>query len=151
MSEPGQTSQSSPYKIFISYRREDSQDTVGHIYSSAQGAPLAPMPSSWMLIRYRLAMISPATSTFVLRQCRVVLIVMGPTWPTVVAQDGPYKGQPRLDNPDDHVRIETEQALALSPVNDGGRADWRSAADSIAGAGRQHAPPGSVARQPPAV
>ena len=54
-------------------------------------------------------------------QCRVVLVVLGPAWPSVLANDGPYPGQPRLADPQDHVRIETEQALALAPVDAAGR------------------------------
>ncbi|HEY1390709.1 MAG TPA: SUMF1/EgtB/PvdO family nonheme iron enzyme [Ktedonobacterales bacterium] len=119
MSESSQTPQASPYKIFISYRRDDTQDTVGHIYYRLKerfGADAIFVDVDAIPIGYDFA----SYINFVLRQCRVVLIVMGPSWPTVVAHDGPYAGQPRLANPEDHVRIETEQALALSAMNSAG-------------------------------
>jgi len=106
MSESSQTSQASPYKIFISYRRDDTQDTVGHIYYRLKerfGADAIFMDVDAIPMGYDFA----SYINFVLRQCRVVLIVMGPSWPSVVAQNGPYTGQPRLANPEDHVRIET--------------------------------------------
>ncbi len=111
--------QPSPYKIFISYRRDDAQDTVGHIYYRLKerfGADAIFMDVDGIPIGYDFA----SYINFVLRQCRVVLIVMGVNWPTVVEKDGPNKGQSRLGNPEDHVRIETEQALALSAVNEAG-------------------------------
>ncbi len=57
----------------------------------------------------------------VLRQCRIALVIIGPTWRSVLSKSGPYAGQPRLNDPADLVRIEVEQALALAPVNDDGR------------------------------
>jgi formylglycine-generating enzyme required for sulfatase activity len=57
----------------------------------------------------------------VMRQCRVVLVVLGPSWPSVLATEGAYSGQPRLADPEDHVRIEVEQALALAPVDAAGQ------------------------------
>jgi formylglycine-generating enzyme required for sulfatase activity len=57
----------------------------------------------------------------VLQQCRVALVIIGPSWPTIVeTRDNPYKGQPRLNNPADNVRIETEQALSLAAANETG-------------------------------
>src|SRR6185437_9365879 len=47
--------------------------------------------------------------------------IIGPSWPTIVeTRDNPYKGQPRLNNPADNVRIETEQALSLASANETG-------------------------------
>ena len=57
----------------------------------------------------------------VLRQCRIALVIIGPTWLSVLSNAGPYTGQPRLNDPADLVRIEVEQTLALAPVNDDGR------------------------------
>ena len=118
MSQPGQPA-SSPYKIFLSYRRDDTQDTVGHLYYRLKerfGAQAIFMDVDAIPMGYDFA----SYINFVLRQCRVVLIVIGPDWTTLAERAGPYQGQARLANPADHVRIETEQALALSAVNETG-------------------------------
>ena len=43
-----------------------------------------------------------------LRQCRVLLVMIGPRWAEVTRH-----GQPRLHDPDDWVRVEIETALGL--------------------------------------
>ncbi len=109
-------SASSPYKIFLSYRRSDSQATVDHIFEWLVRAfgrevifkDVDTIPRGYEFAPY---------ITHVLSQCRVALLALGPSWPTVLATEGAYSGRPRLDDPEDHVRIETEQALALAPVN----------------------------------
>lgn len=118
MNQSGQPS-SSPYKIFISYRREDSQASVDHIYDRLKerfGDKAIFMDVDNIPIGYDFT----SYINFVLRQCRVVLIVMGMNWSSVLAHDGPHSGQPRLNDPADHVRIETEQALAQAAVNEAG-------------------------------
>src|SRR6185437_8514953 len=120
MSQPGQTSSSSPYKIFISYRRTDSQATVDHIYEWLVRAfgrdvifkDVDSIPRGYQFAPY---------IEHVMRQCRVVLVVLGPSWPSVLATEGAYSGQPRLADPEDHVRIEVELALTLAPVDTSGR------------------------------
>jgi len=111
--------QPSLYKIFISYRREDSQATVDHIYDRLKdrfGREAIFMDVDGIPPGYSF----PGYVDYVLRQCRVALIVLGPSWPTVVEPSGRYAGQARLKDPADHVRIEVEQALALAPVNAAG-------------------------------
>lgn len=118
-------SEASPYKIFISYRRDDSQDSVGHIYDRLKarfGADAIFIDVTSIPVGYVFA----SYIHHVLEQCRVALIVIGPTWPTIVeTRENPYKGQPRLNNPDDYVRIETEQALSLAEVNAAGEPTGR--------------------------
>jgi hypothetical protein len=47
-----------------------------------------------------------------LSQCAVMLVVMGATWATVTGSDG----RPRLENPNDFVRLEVQTALARNEV-----------------------------------
>ena len=114
-----QSSQPTGYDIFICYRREDSQATVDHIYEwlvRAFGRDATFKDVDAIPVGYSF----PGYVNSRLAGCRVALIVIGPTWPSVVAKDGTYVGQPRLADPADHVRIEVERALALSPVNEAG-------------------------------
>ncbi len=113
-------SDSGSYKIFISYRRDDSQATVDHIYDRLKdhfGRDALFMDVDSIPPGYSF----PGYVKSVLRQCRIALIVIGPAWLSLLSNDGPYKGQPRLADPADLVRIEVEQTLALAPVNDDGR------------------------------
>ncbi|HEY1389837.1 MAG TPA: SUMF1/EgtB/PvdO family nonheme iron enzyme [Ktedonobacterales bacterium] len=113
-------SDSGPYKIFISYRRDDSQATVDHIYDRLKdhfGRDAIFMDVDSIPPGYSF----PGYVKSVLRQCRIALIVIGPSWLSVLSHDGPYKGQPRIADPADFVRVEIEQTLALAPVNDDGR------------------------------
>jgi tetratricopeptide (TPR) repeat protein len=111
--------ENSSYKIFISYRREDSQDTCGRIHdylknrfgANAVFLDVNAIPPGYSFPNY---------INHVLRQCRVVLVVIGPSWPIIVAHDGPYDEKPRLNDPADFVRIEVEQALKLAAVNTAG-------------------------------
>jgi formylglycine-generating enzyme required for sulfatase activity len=113
-------SPSNTYKIFITYRRIDSRETVGRIDDwlaarfgrDAVFKDVASIPAGYNF---------PGFINHVLSQCRVVLVVIGPTWATVTEPDGPNMGQLRLSDPQDRVRIEVEQALALSPVDATGR------------------------------
>jgi formylglycine-generating enzyme required for sulfatase activity len=112
--------QPSPYTIFITYRREDSQDTVGRIYDrlkdrfgrDAVFKDVDSVPAGYSF---------PSYINHVLGQCRVVLVVIGPIWATVIEKEGVDVGQPRLNDPEDRVRIEVEWALELSPVDAVGR------------------------------
>lgn len=114
--QPQQSNQSNRFDIFISYRREDSQATVDHIYEwlvRAFGRDATFKDVDAIPVGYSF----PGYVNSKLAGARVALIVIGPAWTTVVAKDGPHTGQPRLVDPADHVRIEVERALALSPVN----------------------------------
>ena len=95
-------------KVFISYRRADSAASSGRIYDR-------------MVVRFKRRNIFkdvdniPAGVDFgayiqqSLRQCAVMLVVIGPHWLDTRATDGSR----RLDDPADSVRIEIETALRL--------------------------------------
>lgn len=92
--------------IFISYRRDDSQLSCDRIYGY-----LAPIFGVKQVFRdldaipggldFRTS-IEQALST-----CKVLLVVIGPTWTTITDASG----RRRLDNTDDLVRAEVETAL----------------------------------------
>jgi TIR domain len=95
------------HKIFISYRREDSIETTGRIYDWLDSR-LAPN-SIFMDVDsippgadFRVAIKDTITSA------GVMLVVIGPRWLTVREPNG---GAPRIDNPNDFVRIEVELAI----------------------------------------
>lgn len=109
------------YKIFISYRRDDTQfatDRISEWLVRAFGRDEIFQDVDAVPVAYRF----PNFVSAVLRHCRVALIVIGPTWATITAADGPLAGQIRLNDPADYVRQEVEQALALAPVDANGRA-----------------------------
>ncbi|MBL8154175.1 MAG: SUMF1/EgtB/PvdO family nonheme iron enzyme [Anaerolineae bacterium] len=92
--------------IFISYRRADSRKDAGRIYDrlvEAFGKPNVfkdvddiPMGRDFRgVLREAVA------------QCDVQLVIIGKSWLTITDE----KGQRRLDNPGDFVRIEVETAL----------------------------------------
>lgn len=93
-------------KVFISYRREDSQDVTGRIYDrlveyfSADGVfkdvDNIPLGSDFR------AVLDAAVG-----QAAAVLVVIGPTWASCIDQDG----RRRLDSPSDFVRLEVKAAL----------------------------------------
>ena len=95
-------------KIFISYRRSDSAAISGRIYDR-------------LVAKFRRKNVFkdvddiPAGVDFgsyiqqSLRECAVVLVVIGPRWLGARADDGSR----RLENPADWVRVEIETALAL--------------------------------------
>ena len=93
--------------VFISYRREDSRDTVGRIHdhlrqSFEEQRLFLDVDRQAAGEDYR-AVIGRA-----LEAADVVLAVIGPQWLTVAGRDG----RRRLDDLDDMVRIELETALA---------------------------------------
>ena len=93
-------------KIFISYRRSDSEDVAGRIYDrlvahfgdDAIFKDVDDIPFGADFRDYL---------NESLDQCQVVLAVIGNTW--LNAGDG--QGKRRLDNPADWVRLELEEAL----------------------------------------
>jgi hypothetical protein len=93
-------------KVFISYRREDSQDVTGRIYDR-----LVEHFSAANL--FKDVDNIPQGSDFrrvlddAIGQASAVLVVIGPKWLSAVEADG---GR-RLDNPADFVRLEVETAL----------------------------------------
>jgi hypothetical protein len=98
-------------KIFISYRRQDSQAITGRLYDHleahfGQGAVFLDedtIPDGADFRRY----IDQAVS-----RCDVLLAVIGAQWVRGRYQEGPRQGQRRLDDPADFVRIEVQSALA---------------------------------------
>ncbi|OAI38828.1 hypothetical protein AYO40_06325 [Planctomycetaceae bacterium SCGC AG-212-D15] len=97
-------------KIFISYRREDSEDVAGRICDRL-GAHFGP-PNVFMDIDtipfgvdFR-KHIADAVS-----KCDVLLAVIGKDWLEARHREGPKAGQRRLDDPADFVRIELQAGL----------------------------------------
>lgn len=93
-------------KIFIEYRREDTQETCGRIYdrlvaSFGQDAIFKDVDSIPPGIDFKQHIQD------VIPQCAVQLVVIGPMWLEV--RDA--SGQRRLDDPNDNVRLEIEAAL----------------------------------------
>jgi len=93
-------------KIFISYRREDTEDISGRIYDRL----LRDFSAEYVFkdvdsIPYGLDF--PKYLSGVIEQCAVCLVIIGRSWLTVTNEQGAR----RLDDPDDFVRIEVESAL----------------------------------------
>lgn len=94
--------------IFISYRREDSADVSGRIYDH-------------LAARYGKSAVFkdvdgiPYGEDFALflqgklRECSIVLALIGPRWLDAATSDG----RRRLDDPNDFVRVELETAFRL--------------------------------------
>lgn len=98
-------------KIFISYRRDDSADTTGRIseylanefgeefvFKDVDSIPLGTN------FRHRMKQ--------ALDGCDVVLAIIGRDWAGKTPSGGP-----RLDQPDDYVRAELEEAIAKAEAN----------------------------------
>lgn len=93
--------------IFISYRRDDTIDTVGRIYDHLkqdfdERRLFLDVDLKERGVDFRKAIRAA------LDQSDVVLAVIGPRWLTV----SNHEGRRRLDDPGDWVRIEIESALA---------------------------------------
>lgn len=92
--------------IFISYRRDDSQLSCDRLYGY-----LAPIFGVKQVFRDLDAI--PGGLDFrtsiehALSTCKVLLVVIGPTWTTITDTSGRL----RLDDPNDLVRLEVETAL----------------------------------------
>ena len=99
-------------KIFISYRRADSQSNTDRIQEHLAGAFGAENVFQDVLdIEYghdfRAVLREQVTA------CDVLLVIIGPNWATLADQDDQGRaGQPRLFNPDDFVRFEVETGLS---------------------------------------
>jgi hypothetical protein len=98
-------------RIFISYRRADSAGWAGRLHGDLRerfGADRV----------FRDVAIAPGVDfrehiEGVMDGCEVLLAVIGPRWATVTGPDG----RPRLDAPDDLVRLEIERALGRPDVH----------------------------------
>lgn len=98
-------------QIFISYRRQDTADITGRIYDHLKlrfGKPAVfkDVDSIEAGRDYRACLDSK------LKECSVVLVVIGDDW----LREDPKTGAPRLDNPEDFVRSEVEAALRRKDV-----------------------------------
>jgi hypothetical protein len=98
-------------KIFISYRREDSEHVTGRIFDHLEARfgrdnvflDIDTIPFGADFRRH----VGQAVG-----QCGALLAVIGEQWLDVRYREGPKQGQRRLDDPADFVRIEIESALA---------------------------------------
>jgi uncharacterized membrane protein HdeD (DUF308 family) len=93
-------------RIFLSYRREDSQDVTGRIYDHlvyrySEEFVFKDVDSIPLGSDFRRTVVGAVQSA------DVVLAIIGPRWLTTTDA----LGQRRLDNPDDFVRVELETAL----------------------------------------
>jgi hypothetical protein len=93
-------------KIFISYRREDSEGWAGHIAEKLQ------MAFGESAIFYDYESIGPSSKwmnsiEIALKQCQLLLVIIGPRWANIRTANG----EKRLDDPHDLVRFEISTAL----------------------------------------
>ena len=95
-------------KIFLSYRRSDSQDVTGRIYDR-----LIERFSAEAVFRdvdsIPLGTAFASVLKDALARTDVALIVIGPAWLTAADAEG----KRRLDDPSDYLRIEVELALSV--------------------------------------
>lgn len=105
-------------KIFISYRREDSQWPVDRIHSALK--PHVADPKADIFVDVDNIPVGVDFAAYLdakVAQCDVLLAVIGPDWLNI---KNPRTGQRRLDDPKDFVRIEIASALkrgiAVAPV-----------------------------------
>ncbi len=95
--------------VFISYRREDAEDSARALYESL----VREFGKDQLFLDVEA--IAPGSDfreveNRSLDECAVFLVVIGPTWLEIKAADDP-QGQRRLDNPSDYVRQEVARAL----------------------------------------
>ena len=108
-------------KIFISYRRQDTQDVTGRIYDRL----LRHLPQHDVFKDVDSIPPGEEFRAFIddaIGQCAVLLAIIGPQWTAAKNK----AGQRRLDDPNDMVRAEIESALSrgtrVIPVLVGGAA-----------------------------
>ncbi len=94
-------------KIFLSYRRSDSEDIAGRIYDRlvadfGKGSLFFDVDTIPFGIDFREFLQGEV------QQCQVLIAIIGPTWLSTTDDDG----HRRIDNTADWVRIEIESALA---------------------------------------
>lgn len=99
--------------IFISYRREDSEDSARALYESL----VREFGKERLFMDVEAIALGADFRQAVERsldECGVFLVVVGPTWLDIKAADDP-EGPRRLDNPGDYVRQEVATALKRAP------------------------------------
>jgi len=99
-------------KIFISYRRSDTQDMTNRIYDKLRAvfgaeAIFKDVDSIHGGVDFRTAIAQA------LNQCRVMIVVIGATWLNATDRTG----RPRLQDPGDFVRLEVEGALSRRQIH----------------------------------
>jgi hypothetical protein len=96
--------------IFICYRRDDGAHPADRIFERLQRA----FPTSTIFYDVRSTTPGIDFKEKILKkisECAVVIVVIGNHWLETRHDDGPRKGERRIDDPDDIVRIEIETAL----------------------------------------
>ena len=93
------------YPLFISYRREDSPGHAGRMYDRLRGR-FGTEQVFWD-IEVEPGMDFVEAIENAVGSCEVLIAVIGRSWLNAVDS----QGRPRLDNPDDFVRLEIETAL----------------------------------------
>ena len=93
--------------LFISYRRDDSQDVVGRIYDKLVAA-FSPEQVIRDIDSLIIGRPFPDALNDAVSQSEVVLVIIGKNWLTASDSDGAR----RLDDAGDFVRMEIERALA---------------------------------------
>lgn len=93
-------------EIFLSYRRQDSADVNGRIYEYltkefGQGSIFRDLDSIPIGVDFREELNRAIT------RCQIFITIIGPQWLNIADANG----KPRLQNPDDIVRVEIESAL----------------------------------------
>jgi hypothetical protein len=98
-------------KLFISYRREDSQDIAGRIFDRlarqfGDEAVFIDVDAIPYGVDFRQYLTTWVAS------CDILIAVIGKDWLDAVHERGPNAGRRRLEDPTDFVRIEVSAALA---------------------------------------
>ncbi|MGH9308886.1 MAG: toll/interleukin-1 receptor domain-containing protein, partial [Vicinamibacterales bacterium] len=112
--------EAAPCRIFISYRRDDSAGWAGRLASDLQER-LGQQTVFQDVATIEAGEDFVAAITRVLQTCAVALVVIGPDWRDIRDE----QGAPRLENPQDLVRLEIatalrRQGLRVVPVLVGG-------------------------------
>lgn len=96
-----------PLRIFLNYRREDASGHAGRLYDSLADR-FGPDNVFMDVDTIRLGSDFAAVIERAVNQCDVLVALMGRQWLSTAGADG----RPRLDDPDDFVRLELESAFA---------------------------------------
>ena len=126
--------------IFVSYRRQETSHLAGRLYDRladrfGEGQVFIDVDAIEPGVDFAEEIFSAVAA------CRVLLAIIGPTWLAAVDD----RGQRRLDDPDDIVRLEVEAALArgvrVIPILVEGAVmpARRDLPDSLAGLARRNA------------
>jgi TIR domain len=106
--DPGRPDREGALRVFINYRREDVPDAAGRLYDALTARFGDTIFMDVDDIDPGLDFVEVINSA--VASCDVLIAMIGPKWLTV--KDS--KGKPRLDRPQDFVRLEIEAALSRS-------------------------------------